>query len=423
MGSIDIPPFLREKMKDNIKATNGGEELPLPDFIKKKEKVGGEDSFNLQSMSRMAGMGQSIIPEVSKKPNATNREYTVTDAIEGYGDRKPTKLAKTTAGIYNTLVGSVARLAGGISEIGQDFEQKVHLQTEKDEVIPRGKWRKESVEQVEQLRSPVSTKEEEAKMRQFDVTDGVSSDDVKALLFQAPSTILDMAAGALTYGTSFGVQAINDAAEELDNSPNAQNLSDSQRMGYVYTNGLIQGALERLGVNKIIKNTGASKFIQKKLASEITEELVAKGGKATADQIEREVIKRVGSLSNQLKTKGVGVLKSIGWEGGTEGTQQVLSDLSRITTNRLSGSEIFDEQDITENFLKNTINATVQGGAMGGLFSGGHMVLSSNAESIKGQINNAQTQEQIEEIKKQNKRGSRKRQHSQKGRNFSPKRK
>lgn len=380
-------------------------ESRLAGAVKKKES--SSPSSNL-SQSGSLPLGSSsafnLLPETSQNTTELPSELTVgykaSDARVGGDEGQPTKKAKTVAGIYNTLVGSVSRMAGGLGQIGDDVQNAVGINIySKDKVpIPAGQSMRANVEQVEQLRSPISTKVEEAKRKEFDITDGLSTDDVKGLLFQAPSTILDMVGGALTRGASFGVQAVNDAAEELDNIPEAQNLSGSERMGYIYTNGVIQGALDRFGVNKILKNTGASKFIQKKILNEITQELLSKGEKVTADQIEREVVKKVTSLSSRLKGGTASILRSFGWEGGTEGLEQGLSDLSKLATNQLSGSEIFNEQDITENFVKNIINATTQGGAMGGLFGGANIAMSNNAEALKSRINSAQSQEQIVEI-------------------------
>jgi len=70
-----------------------------------KKKVGGEDSFNLQSMSRMAGMGQSIIPEVSKNPNYIKKDEDF--------EKKIIESNKRAVDFDSRLVGKMIGTGGG----------------------------------------------------------------------------------------------------------------------------------------------------------------------------------------------------------------------------------------------------------------------------------------------------------------------
>lgn len=62
MGSVDIPPFLRDKMKQKIQA-NGTEEIPP--FLKKKESGGAEQPVDSQHSSESSPNG-SPSPSLSE---------------------------------------------------------------------------------------------------------------------------------------------------------------------------------------------------------------------------------------------------------------------------------------------------------------------------------------------------------------------
>src|SRR5687767_3975299 len=76
MGSTDIPPFLRKKLKDSIQK----ESTDLPPFLKKKEEVSGEiletgseetAPFSLRGMTALAaGVTGEITEPVSRNPYA-----------------------------------------------------------------------------------------------------------------------------------------------------------------------------------------------------------------------------------------------------------------------------------------------------------------------------------------------------------------
>jgi len=125
-------------------------------------------------------------------------------------------------GIYNTIVGSVARLSGGLGyletlnpfvQIGKGVKDRVEDISEgkrggsvifdaRENANPN-EWRQSAEQFVEKARSSSSTKEQEQARSEFDITNGVSANDVKGMLFQAPAQVFDMVAGALSGGSSF----------------------------------------------------------------------------------------------------------------------------------------------------------------------------------------------------------------------------
>ena len=343
---------------------------------------------------------------------------------EGISKDLPKKDGNWLAGIYNTIVDRIGSFAGGIAsaeamnpavKIGKgvytkfqealagtpawDKEGKVApMQTKIDEQ----KWREAVSGFVEKARSAKSSKEYERRRSQFDVFDGgVSMDDIKGMAFQAPSQVSDMALGALTGGASFLAQSWNDNAKDLEENPNAAKLTDNQKISYLYIQSLAQAALEKFSLDKITKNTGLTKKVQQKITSEVIDDFVSKGIKATGKEIEDAVIKKASSLVNKIKNVGIKAATGFITEGGTEGVQQMGSDAIKLITNKIAKNEVFNEDDIKDNFIKNAVNSSVMGGLMGGTLSGAGARLSNTNKSIRKQIAEMQSPEELKTVQNQ----------------------
>ena len=364
---------------------------------------------------------QQNIPKVQQQPITKPKQETgVFDASVIGQEVKPTapvnkgglpigvavgkdkkKEGSTLGGIYNTLVGSISRAVGGLVSIAELVEPLLPG-TQPAKLTKDGKpiTSRQLVEGTidESLRSKSSTIEQEQARKQFDFTNGVSASDVEAIMFQAPSQLLDMTMGALTNGASFLVQAVNDNAKELEQNPDADKLGNGGKLAYVYTQALAQAALDKFGLDRILKGTGLNKAVSKKVANEITDELIAKGGKATAKEVQDLAIKKASQLSSKIKKVGLGTAIGVGIEGGTEGLQEATSKGIKLLTNKIAGNEIFDEKDIRENFIKDVINSTVAGGAFGGMFGGGSATLINTNKSIRRQIAQANKPEDLQKI-------------------------
>lgn len=323
-----------------------------------------------------------------------NLNKSVPQSIGEGVSRDKKKNDSLIGGIYNTLVGSLSRLAGGLVEIGESIDrplQKLFKDDQKPEDIvwhaPVNSGRELVVDAIDNtLRSSSSSRENEQARSKFDITDGVSGSDIKAMAFQAPSQLADMLAGAFTRGSSFFAQSVNDNAKELEENPNSPKLTDGQRMGYLFTQAAVQAALEKFALNKVFKATGLGKVAAQKITAEITEELIEKGVKATAKQIEEMALKKVASFASKAKRVGIKTATSAGVEGGTEALQSVGSDAIKLLTNKFKGEELFDEGDITANMVKNMLNAGVQGAAFGGVFGGGASVLNNTNKALRNDI-------------------------------------
>ena len=385
--------------------------------------------------------------ELKKKDKATRSGYSVTplpsqdkfdigEEVATIGYKSPIGKAiqkdkikgSNVAGVYNTLVGSLSSIVGGGVYMADILGAQPFMPLSV-RIANADADRKKAVSFIEQARiekgfpliTPMgvdwisSSKEFEQQQSQFDVTpkeggglfSGVDFEDVRGLAFQAPKTLVEMAAGGLSGGLTFAQQSINDNAKELEESGAGDKLTDVQKVGYLFTQAAAQAALEKFSIDKILKNTGLAKSIEKKITAEVIEEFAQKGIKATAKEVQDEMVKKAAKLSTKLKNVGVKGLQSAFVEGSTEGIQQAASDAIKVTTNKIAKNEVFDEEDINKNFWKNVVNNTVMGAAMGGVAGAGLQGLSSTDKAIRQEIANETDLQNIQEqISKQVEEGN-----------------
>ena len=297
------------------------------------------------------------------------------------------------AGIYNTLVGSVKRLAGGAAYTGE-----VLFGGRPEATITRlasaENARQKTEQFVEKARSEKASKQYEEAMGKYDFTpkpgggllSGVDAEDFKALAFTAPSQALDMVLGGLTYGSSFVAQSVSDAANELNQSDSGKKMNEAQKAAYIFTQAAVQAALEKVSLDLILKNTGLGKTAKQKIANEVTEEFVKKGIKATAKDIEEAAIKKASTFANKAKRVGIKAAAGVATEGTTEGTQTAAQEGIKLLTNKIVDKDVFDEEDIIANLGKNIINASIGGAAFGGVAGGGVGAFQNTNKAIRDEV-------------------------------------
>ena len=302
----------------------------------------------------------------------------------------------TAAALYNTLVGSVKRLAGGVAymaEIG-GLVSGGRPEFAVTRLANAEKVRQKTEQFVDKARSEKSSKEYEQAMGKYDFTpkagggllSGVDADDFKALAFTAPSQAFDMVLGSLTYGSSFVAQSVSDAATELNESDSGKDLNDAQKATYIFTQAAVQAALEKVSLDLILKNTGLGKAAKQKIANEITDEFVKKGIKATAKDIEEAAFKKASTFANKAKRVGVKAATGFLTEGSTEGAQTAAQEGIKLLTNKIVDKKVFDEEDIIANLGKNIINASVGGGAFGSVAGGGVGMFQNTNKAIRDEV-------------------------------------
>ena len=378
------------KLDNDIKLPSG---FTLDSDVVKK-KVGGE-GFSL-SKSQLAS------PDFSKGEKIAKVGFTIPQSEIGTAVQKDKKIeGNTAAGLYNTLVGSLASFAGGTAYIADVASIPMPGMPLNVRVANAERSRKQVEDFINKARSSASSPEFEKQQSHFDITNGVNLQDVKGLAFQTPKTLLDMGMGVLSAGASFFPQAINDAQKDLEESGNADKLSPTQKVGYLTIQGSIQMALEKIGLDKVLGKTGLTKKVGQKLAGEVVEEFVQKGVKATAKDIENEVIKKATKLVTKIKNVGAKAATSFAVEGGTEGLQQAGSDAVKTITNKIADNEIFNQEDINSNFWKNILNSGVAGGVIGGGLGGGLGALNNTNKAIRSQIAAVQSPEDLANLQAQ----------------------
>lgn len=362
-----------------------------------KKKVGTLES----SPSGLPLQSQGGLPDFKKGEKIANVGFAMPQSDIGGAIEQDKKVdGSTLAGLYNTLVGSVSSLAGGTAYVSDILSAPIGLPLNV-RVANAQADRKKIVDFVEKARSSASTPEFEQQQSKYDITNGVDLQDIKGLAFQAPRTLLDMGIGALTGGASYFNQAINDSQKELEESGNADKLSDSQKVGYLFTQATAQAALEKIGLDQVLKHTGLTKKVGQKIAKEVVDEMVEKGIKATAKDIENAVFNKATKLASKIKNVGLNAGKSFVAEGATEGIQQAASDITKTITNKIAGNDIFNQEDINNNFWKNVVNAGIAGGVMGGVIGGGVGALNNTNKAIRRQIAEVQSPQDLDNLKTQ----------------------
>jgi hypothetical protein len=377
--------------KDTQETEIGG--LPV---LKKKSS-----QYISSPISSQLASQEPNLPDFEKGKKIAEIGFTIPQNEIGRAVEKDKKVeGSTVAGLYNTLVGSISSLGGGFAYMSDVLGAPAGIPLNV-RVANAEADRAKVADFIQKARSSASSPEFEKQQGQFDITNGVDIQDIKGLGFQAPKTLLDMGIGVLTGSGSYFVQAINDGQKELDESGNADKLSPTQKVGYLFTQGAVQAALEKVGLDRVLGRTGITKKVGQKLTAEVVDEFVQKGVKATAKDIENAVLSKATKLVSKIKNVGLNAATSALVEGGTEGIQQGASDAIKTITNKIAGNDIFDQEDINSNFLKNIVNNAFAGGVMGGVVSGGISAYNNTNKAIRSQIAAVQSPEDLANLQAQ----------------------
>ena len=343
----------------------------------------------------------SVSPNFSQGEKMAKEGFNIPQSEIGKAVEKDKKVdGSTVAGLYNTLVGSISSFGGGFAYMSNVLGAPAGMPLNV-RVANAQADRRKVADFIEKARSSASSKEFEQQRGKYDISDGVDFEDIKGLAFQTPKTLLDMGMGALTAGGSYFPQAINDNQKELEETGNADKLTPLQKVGYLFTQGAVQAALEKVGLDQVLGHTGLTKKVGQKIASEVVEEFVQKGVKATAKDIENAVLAKATKLVSKIKNVGVSAGKSFLVEGSTEGVQQGASDAIKTITNKIAKNDIFNQEDINKNFWKNILNNSFAGGVTGGLISGGIGGFNNTNKAIRSQIAAVQSPEDLAKLQTQ----------------------
>ena len=246
------------------------------------------------------------------------------------------------------------------------------------------------------LRSPKSSKEQERKLTEFDIFDGVSQSDFWGALNAAPSQILNMGIGAVTGMVNYAGQAADEANQELKKSPEYKNLSESDKLLYISSQMITTSLINKLPIDILSKKTGIANSIKNAITNKVLKQFRDKGVKATTQQLEAALANEVGSFAKVAKRVGVNTALGFVLEPTQEGVEAAAKQGIKIATNRLKDREIFDEEDIKKNFWKNVGNSMASALPVGVGFGAGAAKLNNTKKAIRNEISKALSAEDVQ---------------------------
>ena len=349
---------------------------------------------------KFLNIGEPVAPTTLK--NRGGVQMGITDAI-----KSDKQIDSLLGGLYNEAIGGLSSLASGVA-FGGSFggassmgsvggAMPIDNQERLKGAIAIGNATRGLVEQA---RSESSSKENEQRRGETDWSKGITLGNLGGLAFGTPRLAVDLTAGALTGGGSFFAQGMGSALEELDRNKDADKLTPNQKLGYIATSGMVNGILMKVGFDKILKSTGLTDVVSKKIINEVTEDFIKKGiVKATTKDIEDATMQKVSSFLAKAKRVGIKTATSAATGSTIGAVQQGSNDAIKILTNKATGNEIFNEQEIKDNFGKNMLNAFVSGGVIGTVMGLGHSALENTNKSIRSEVSKAQSPQDIEAIK------------------------
>lgn len=339
-------------------------------------------------------------------------------------DDDRSEIGKTIATIYNGIVGSLERLAGGGAELFMRAASTIPTpqynvsgaympqtpkpvgvaELPKEQQIEARKQLRAKVEKTfEPLKSRYVSREEERAMQQkFDVTNGIGFDDLQGLAAMSGGMAADMALGAATGGATFVIQGYDDAVKDYDEAAKKMGVQENEnaRMLYGLAGGTINGLLEKFAIDKLVGGGPVFKSIQKKAIANVLKNTANVTGKRAIDAIEEAAVAEIKKLTSDIRSKGMRAGYRAIVEGGTESLQAALEDGAKFAINNVQGNEVFNENEIKDGFFKNVINSGVAGAIYGPVMGyGADKIIGRNVNTeLLQDIANAKTDEDLATI-------------------------
>lgn len=351
------------------------------------------------------------LPSVSKEGNMPTGLPFLGNTLQEAVAKDKTPKTNWVAAKYNDLVGVVGNMLGGLASLQEKrynagLEKAMELSGEtkeskdflKEKLFIKGSG-EEVKGKVEKLRSGLSDKEYEQKINEFDISDGLNMSDFGGMLNSAPSQLANMALAIPSYGSNYYLQSVDDAVTQIEKSPNANKVSEGEKLLYANTQGLVQAALEYLPIKSILNKTGLGNTVKNAITKTVLNNFVKNGVKATAKELEQAVTKEVSSFSKKAMRVGIDAVYGGLLETPTEVAQTIANDAIKLATNALKEKNIFDENDIKKNFWKNVGNSAAGAIAFGTPFGGGAGLMKNTNKAIRNEIAKAENQQDLEKIK------------------------
>lgn len=169
--------------------------------------------------------------------------------------------------------------------------------------------------------------------------------------------------GLTTGGAGFYTSIIEDSYLDAKK----KGLSDVEAFAYGSTVGAVNGALEKYGMDALLK--GMPKSVKDKVSKYVTNKVLSKltksGVELTEDIIEKTIAQEVKGLYQiGLKVGAKGIYNAT-TEGSTELGQEISTYTAEKVVNTLKGKEIFKQQDTPMRFAQAFFGGAFGGSAIG----------------------------------------------------------
>lgn len=207
----------------------------------------------------------------------------------------------------------------------------------------------------------------------WDLSDGFGSKDLKALGLMGSRVAGDLAISAASTavgvppGSTYFAQGYGSGLQDYNDMVAKGSLEENglAKQTYALTVGTINGLLEKLAFDKIFGKGPAFDAVKKKVTADVLKQVAKSNTKVTMDVVEKVGEQMLKKELSSLGKRGARAGYAAGVESLTEGTQAGLEDAAKLLTNAVQGQQVFDENDIKKNFVKNVLNSAAAGFALG----------------------------------------------------------
>jgi hypothetical protein len=169
--------------------------------------------------------------------------------------------------------------------------------------------------------------------------------------------------GLTTGGAGFYTSIIEDSYLDAKK----KGLSDGEAFAYGSTVGAVNGALEKYGMDALLK--GMPKSVKDKVSKYVTNKVLSKltksGVELTEDVIEKTIAQEVKGLYQVGLKVGAKGIYNAATEGSTELGQEIATYTAEKVVNTLKGKEIFKQEDTPMRFAQAFFGGAFGGGAVG----------------------------------------------------------
>ena len=322
------------------------------------------------AMSAYAGaQGQEAANKVNElSANRPNEQVSID--TENVGNR---------AGyVGNKLLQGIGSIASGLVDIGLNAGKTLPLGIAggiaNDAVI--GEYRKNIAPKVrDYLKEKVGFEVDKGAEKTYDnefITSSIGG------LAQSAPAMLSGYTGLLLQGYDAGLQSINNS------DPNGL-LDEETKTIYASGLGLVQSALEKVGLDKIMK--GNTTILSRILFDKAVREAAEKSsGKVTGDLLEEYINNNIKGITGLFAKGGAKAVEGFLAEFGTGASQEAAAIGSEFLLNEATGKPIFDtsKEKTWDGFIKRVAYAGAQEG-VGGFIMGPFF-----NNSRKAKVNEAQ---------------------------------